>query len=225
MSVREVSALLLRRLRRDASGHIKGVARVGSMYRYAVIVSLLATLASLTSCGGGRDVPAGDGVDSAFSKIRAEQPIVYYLGSRFAGLPLTHAEADRSGRALFVYGTCEIPPGQTEGGCAPPIQVQVFPFAPRDWSHAVGCHRLSSLRGVPTARHDGLVLFSDRTVLKIYARTPAEDDRAALALRRVDGSSAPQERLPAPPSAVRALIGAACGTQPGETGPPIGRRP
>jgi hypothetical protein len=55
-----------------------------------------------------------------------------------------------------------------------------------------------SPRGVPTVRHDGLVLFTARTVVKIYARGPVEDGRVAGALRSLHGSIGPRESLPPP---------------------------
>ena len=39
------------------------------------------------------------------------------------------------GRAFFAYGTCVIEAGQ-EGGCAVPIQIQIFPFEPSLWRRA-----------------------------------------------------------------------------------------
>ena len=52
----------------------------------------------------------------------APGPEVYYLGDSFEGLRLTHAS---EGRYLtFIYGDCDIPVGQDEGGCSVPLQVQ-----------------------------------------------------------------------------------------------------
>jgi hypothetical protein len=139
---------------------------------------------------------------------RAPGPPLYYAGRSFAGLALTHAESEGGGRALFVYGACEIEDpdgilGPEGGSCSPPVQIQVFPFDPKQWRLAAGCYRRPPLRGVPTVRHDGLILLTARTVVKIYARGPAEDRRVARALRSLDGSVGPGAGLPPLPSTPR----------------------
>jgi hypothetical protein len=126
---------------------------------------------------------------------------LYYAGLTFAGLPLTHAEAG----GLFVYGSCT---PKSDEGCAPPIEIQQFPFRPADWQRAMFCRRLGSLRGVPMVRHDGLILLTRRTVLKIYARDAAEDRRVALALRPIRGQ--PGRQLPPPPPAITRLVARVC---------------
>lgn len=135
--------------------------------------------------------------------MRVPGPRLYYAGRSFAELALTHAESEGGGRALFVYGSCEIDDpdgilGPEGGSCSPPVQIQVFPFDPDQWRLAAGCFRRPPLRGVPTVRHDGLVLFTARTVVKIYARGPAEDRRVAQALRSLDGSVGQGVSLPPP---------------------------
>jgi hypothetical protein len=178
------------------------------MLRGALLTLLAAAL--LTACESGRRVPFREDVDGKLSRIRAASgPPVYFLGRRFAGLPLTHAESERAGHALFVYGTCKIPPG-SDSGCAPPVQIQVFRFDPNMWRAAVGCHLRPSLRGVRTVRHDGLVLLTLSTVVKIYARNPAEDRRAALALRAVGNGPSWNEPLPPPRDRVLALADQVC---------------
>jgi hypothetical protein len=131
---------------------------------------------------------------------------VYYVGRSFAGLPLTDAVSQGKSYALVVYGSCT--PGH-DAGCAPPIEIDHSPFKPAQWRLAVGCHRLASIRGVPTLRHDGLVLVTGRQTVKIYARSPAEDRRVARALGRVDGRPTPRQ-LPAPAHANRALVESVC---------------
>jgi hypothetical protein len=110
---------------------------------------------------------------------------------------------------VFAYGTCVIPRGQ-EGGCAVPVQIQNLPFEPGNWRRAVGCHRLPSLRGVVTVRHDGLVLFTRRSVVKIYARDAAEDRQVALSLREVRRPEQPLRPLPAPTPDVSKLVRSVC---------------
>ena len=138
---------------------------------------------------------------------------MYYAGDSFGGLPLTHAEGwdSAAGAANFDYGTCEIPPGD-EGGCPLPIQVQHFRFQFNQWKLGIvqGCFHRPELRGVPTARHDGLVLFTDDIVVKIYARSPGEARKVALALRQVNGPLGVKDPLPAPPADIREAVAEAC---------------
>jgi hypothetical protein len=66
----------------------------------------------------------------ALSDIRRpDSPPAYWLGERFEGLPLA-ANAGTGERPTFVYGTCKDHPG-SEGGCAPPLQLQHWPLAER----------------------------------------------------------------------------------------------
>jgi hypothetical protein len=134
----------------------------------------------------------------------------YFAGRVFNGLSLTTAEYDDwHGGGLFVYGTCTIPARQ-DGGCSPPVQIQILRFDAREWGRAVGCHRQPSLLAVPTVRHDGLELFSKGAVVKIYARTRREDRRVALSLCSVDPPNQLLRRLRAPDRAVRFRLASVC---------------
>lgn len=180
--------------------------------RFRICCALtLPLLALATGClrHGDITVPHGKNVDEGLARARAAPFRIYFAGSRFAGLPLTDVEVESGRRAFFAYGTCVIEAGQ-EGGCAVPIQIQVFPFEPSLWRRAVGCRRRPELLHVPTVRHDGLVLFTRRTVVKIYARNPAEDRRVALGLRNVRRPHVPLRRLPPPAPSVRRLQASVC---------------
>jgi hypothetical protein len=109
------------------------------------------------------------------------QSTLYYLGDSFEGLPLVHAEGFQ-GRALFVYGTCDVPVGQVDGGCSPPLQLQeeATPVA-----GPLGC---SPRPGRPRPyEHDpsATIVFAGSTMIKIYANDPARGRRAAHALEPV----------------------------------------
>jgi len=162
-----------------------------------------------SGCDRGSDitVPRGEAVEENLARARASPRPLYYAGRSFSGLALTQVDV-RGHTAYFAYGTCVIP-ARTEGGCAVPVQIQMFPFNASQWRRAAGCERRPSLLGVPAARHDGLVLFTGRTVVKIYARSPAEDRRVALSLRRVSDDK-PVERLPRPERSVDDLQLRAC---------------
>jgi hypothetical protein len=170
-----------------------------------VRVSVL-TAACVLAAGCG-----GSGVGDELGDLEDAPMPTYYLGDEFAGLPLTDVERGGDGRALFVYGECDLEgEGDTFVCAEPTVQVQVFPFDADDWRKAVACRGLPSLRGVPTVRHDGLVLATRRTIVKIYARSPAEDLRAARSIRAV-GDETPARSLPPPPQSVRDLLARACG--------------
>ncbi len=153
---------------------------------------MLLAVATLAGCASSR-VDSGD-LDELPSGL-------YYAGLTFGGLPLTHADAD----GLFVYGSCK---PKSDEGCAPPIEIQHFAFRSDEWASAMGCKRLPSLRGVPTVRHDGLVLITRGTLVKIYARGPEEERTVAMALRPIRGASV--RRLPPPSHDVVRLVSEAC---------------
>jgi hypothetical protein len=173
----------------------------------------LAAVALVVMVGGCVDrdyvtVPHGEDVERGLSKARASRFPIYYAGRTFAGLPLTDVEVEGADRALIAYGTCRIAL-PADGGCSIPVQIQHFPFKSEDWRLAVNCHRRPSLLGVPTVRHDGLVLFTERQVVKIYARNPREDRRVALALRRVSDDKRVRQ-LPRPDPSLAELQGGVC---------------
>ena len=169
---------------------------------------VLALLTSSCSDRGYVAVPRGQDVDGGLAKARESAFPIYYLGRSFAGLPLTDVVLDRQGRALIAYGTCRIAL-PADGGCPVPIQIQHFPFKFGDWRLAVNCYRRPELLGVPTVRHDGLVLFTGTRVVKIYARDATEDRRVAMALRRV-AENHPIRHLPDPPRRIRELQAHVC---------------
>ena len=155
-------------------------------------------------------VPAHRDIGKQIAKMRARDRPFFFAGQEFAGLPLTAARSeDWRGGGLFVYGTGSLPV-PADGGCAPPAQIQIFRFDAGLWSRAVNCHRLPSLLGVPTVRHDGLVLFSKGAIIKIYARTHAEDRRLALSLRDLDRPGTILRRLTPPAQATVRLIASVC---------------
>jgi hypothetical protein len=161
---------------------------------------------------------AGCGVDSSsfhrasraeVKRLQANSvQAVYFAGMSFGGLPVTDVVGEGRNYELVAYGTCSS--SGFESSCAPPIETSESPFKVSQWRRAYGCHRLASIRGVPTLRHDALVLVTGREIIEIYARSPAEDKRVARALRRVDGEPT-GPRLPTPPAAAfRSLVERLC---------------
>ena len=172
---------------------------------------LLATLAS-AGCNSGNVVPRGRVSEEQIDELSKQSgPPLYYAGRSVSGLPLTEAQGSSSSSdgGFFAYGTCELPEG--EGGCPLPIEIQLFRFEPAQWGAAEGCFRLPSLRGVPTVRHDGLVLFTDSIVVKVYARDPAEERQVVAELRGLNTDLPKDALLPPPTRIVRELVARACG--------------
>jgi hypothetical protein len=135
---------------------------------------------------------------------------LYWAGESFEGFPLTAAEVDGPGRALFVYGDCD---GESEGidgfHCTKPqLQIQFLPFESVGWRIASGCRTVESLHGIPTLHHGGLVLVTRDGIVKTFAQNAAQSRRLALALRPVGGSRRPE--LPPPTAEQRRLVATAC---------------
>jgi hypothetical protein len=170
-------------------------------------VALLGLVVAVTGCG----VDSSSFHRASRGEVKRLQAnsteAVYFAGMTFGGLHVTDAVGQGRDYELVAYGTCSS--SGFDSGCAPPIEIGESPFKPAQWRRAVGCRRLPSLRGVPTVRVDALRLVTGNEVVEIYARSPAEDKRVALALRRVDGRSTPQ-RLPPPSTAIRKLVQSVC---------------
>jgi len=87
---------------------------------------------------GGDATPATAGGSGCEDKVRSfDRYPLLYLGEEFEGLPLVSCEYHVSPgtsygtppteRYVFIYGRCTIPPDRTDGGCAVPLQVTVYP--------------------------------------------------------------------------------------------------
>jgi hypothetical protein len=180
----------------------------------AVAVAIVALCAAaLVACGGdqadGRGVEiSGKGCDDA-GRTPGIEP--YSLGATFAGLPLEtvllQCRGVRGDSIAYMYGDCEPPAG--EGGCAPPVQVQIWRACERGYRSTEGERpTLRRQRGVPTARFDGHTeVYTDSTVV-IFTADAALGRRAVDALRPMprtgDSSRLPAGRpsasdLPQPP--------------------------
>jgi hypothetical protein len=172
-------------------------------------------------------VPFGHNVDRELREARRSAPHrVYYVGTRFEGLPLTGValQSHRPAYVSFSYGTCTISL-PADGGCGVPVEIQNFPFRTEQWSRAVGCTHRGTLRGVPTVRQDGLTLFTRDTIIKVYAPNAAQARRAVAALRALDAPATKTRLLPKPPPNQIKLVESVClvtprgGLRPSATSP------
>jgi hypothetical protein len=120
----------------------------------------------------------------------------FWLGPSFAGHPLVnHTES-----GVFVYGNCEIPEGQDEGGCAPPLQLQDRTTCQRN---VVGLDVLP--RHIYRLRGGGIAAFygggsidvgTGHTTTSVFADSDRFARRASKAMRRRGQRRA--HALPAP---------------------------
>ena len=164
---------------------------------------------ALSLAGGGS---AGDGRQAASQRVELEKArgfddyALYNAGDRVEGFPLVAVlrRSDTAEFVSFVYGDCT-PADDT--GCAPPIEIQVWPAcrrhlglyaAPTGVSPAL---EQTTVRGVPAAFLDEgtrLELQAGRSTIVVFADSRSRVARIARALRAVDGSVAVRQALPPP---------------------------
>ncbi len=152
--------------------------------------TLLVVLLALFLCGCASDGSSidfdpehSDFTPSTVAKFPAFP--LYWLGTSFEGLELASIDGpSRSdGTISFVYGTCSTERG-TDGGCAPPIEIQATPLCRHVRAVArnpIWRHR--RVRGAPVGQIDAAVLFSRKAQVKLYARDQKVALRALKALR------------------------------------------
>ena len=165
-----------------------------------LVLSAFAILILGAAAGGAapaRAIPFG------LEDLSAEDPL-YFAGDRLEGLPLTAVlrRSDTAEYVSFVYGDC-VPEG--DAGCAPPVEIQVWPACRRHlalYGLAPPGPALvrTTIRGVPVALLDGgtrLELQTGRATVVVFADSPARVVRVGRALRPV-GSESPSATLPHP---------------------------
>jgi hypothetical protein len=162
----------------------------------------------------GRYAPPQSTFSVAAARAFAEFP-VYNVGNRFRDLPLVAVlrRADAAAEAgepvaadyvSFVYGDCE----PRAGGCAPPLEVQVWPACVRNPSVlsyvGLGTPEATTVRGVPATFLDEgpgaarLELTTGRATVVVFGSSREQVTEAALALRGVNRELAADRPLPAP---------------------------
>jgi hypothetical protein len=134
---------------------------------------------------------------------------LYSLGNEFDGYPLTAIlrQCERPGldgdlgvglrgnSVSYIYGSC-LPPTDGEGGCAAPIEVQVWPACERavtDYDFGLP-PRLSSVRGVPALSVMGRVeLYSADSTVVVFASSEALAQRAAESVQAHRAGASPRD--------------------------------
>lgn len=173
---------------------------------YLAVFAVGALVLSLLSVGSA-PVPDGSRVgafDLAQARSFTEFPL-YDAGDRVDGLPLTTVlrRDDAADFVSFVYGDCT---AQDDQGCAPPLEIQVWPACKRNLalydSSAPGAPAPEHVmvRGMPAAFFedgDRLELETGRSTVVIFAGSRSENLLVAAALRAL-GKHATCAQLPAP---------------------------
>ncbi len=163
------------------------------MRELAILVGIIGVTAG---CSGS----AGPSGDLTLEEVRElPGPAQYYVGDEFEGLALT-AISGTSPPLTFIYGDCDA--GGGDGGCAPPLEVQVWPIDQRPpgiISDMLECERVT-VRGAQGALYGGSDLdlyVGDQTVV-IFAESREMALAAAEALRTVDDDGVGAGDLPPP---------------------------
>lgn len=152
---------------------------------------------------------------------------VYYAGKAVAGLPLEAINGDNGERPqrqmgwTFIYGDCDASPSGPfdEGGCATPLQIQVFSTCRRWFSAHFRERGLYEFRGAKATGGGGryelapMEIFTGRSTVVIFANEKPVLKAAARQLREVH-SAQPPSRLPPPaPGSLRGKL--PCQVKPG----------
>ena len=146
-----------------------------------MVTTIGLVLASVAGCQDESRLSEQDARDVA---SRAEGP-VFYVGTEFAGLPLTRAKTGPEGSpvdAYFVYGDCE--PSGDEPRCTPPLQIQ-SPSAPTEGRALAS----SSRTGFLEARDSSGRSFEVSVPLGM-SRLPRPNRSASTSARAADAAQA-----------------------------------
>ena len=166
---------------------------------------------SESAAPGRRTIQGNYSVDGA--KEFARFPL-YYAGDSVGGYALTAVEHDThpAETISFLYGDCTPPTnseGQYDGGCSPPVSIQVWPACFRNPSlygePGTPTPENTTMRGVRAAYFVGgnrLELQTGTSTVFIFANSPAS---IASALRGLNNSVSTEVDLPVP--AAGALTG------------------
>jgi len=170
-----------------------------------VIASAVAVL-TLVGAGSARDgEPATPERFTLEGAREFDDHPLYFAGDRVEGHRLVAVlrRSDTADFVSFVYGEC-MPDDDT--GCAPPIEIQVWPACRRHLAlYAVfppgAVLERTTARGVPAAVLDGgtrLELQTGRSTIVVFADTRARLARIARSLRSLDAPVARGGALPPP---------------------------
>ena len=170
-------------------------------------LAAVAAVLMLSGAGTAGD-PESTSASLTLEHARAfEEHPLYFAGDRVEGFPLLAVlrRADTADFVSFVYGDCT---ADDELGCAPPIEIQVWPACRRHLGlygntppSADSPMERTSVRGVPAAVFDDgtrLELQTGRSSVVVFAESRARLRRIAGALRLLDAPASRGGPLAAP---------------------------
>jgi len=149
----------------------------------------------------GSCATADEGISLNEAKSFHTRYATYYDGPEVAGLPLENINGDPSHCCSFMYGTCTPPPA--EGGCAPPLEIQVFSTCKR-WFRGIAGRRhahIYNFRGAKTIANDPPEsytpeIFTGRTTVVFWGESWKIVKAAERQLREIHQSK--PQALPPP---------------------------
>lgn len=170
-----------------------------------VIASLVAVLVLAGAGSAGYGEPAPPAQFTLEDARAFDDYPLYFAGDRVEGLPLVTVlrRSDTADFVSFVYGDCT---PDDDMGCAPPLEIQVWPACRRHLalygSSSLGptLERMT-VRSVPAAVLDGgtrLELQTGRSTIVVFGDSRGRLARVARLLRAVDGSVSVRHALPSP---------------------------
>jgi hypothetical protein len=181
--------------------HSKQLTHPSLLARIVRVVSL-GLLCGLLISGCGEDGPTLSEVE------KFDAYPLYYAGDEIAGNELDDISGEddwqrnpdqQSVGFTFFYGTCD-PTSDglfDEGGCAPPVQIQVSSICDRHPALYRERPEVFDLRGAKaSANGGGLEIFTGRTTVVIFGE--GELMRPTIRQLRRVGQDAPPSRLPPP---------------------------
>lgn len=181
-----------------------------------ILLAIALALAAGALAGCARTVGDGD-PDIGAARTFEGYPL-YWVGERFEEWDLEYVEVRPDGFTTFGYGTCKIEGWFADGGCAPPLQIQIQPLcAHLDVVAGNQVWKRREVRGAPVGTIDGApVLFTNRVQVKVYrgqGSDPGLPMRALQALRSVNSLDPVIDADgPIPPASRAVLSGAVpCG--------------
>ena len=172
------------------------------------VTAAVGAVAGFATRGGSAGAGAPDALKGNFSIAQAQAftdfPL-YNAGSSLDDMPLAvfYDTGGFSPSVSFIYGDCQ---ATDDMGCAPPVQVQVWPACIRNPSLYESSRpgaltpEPTSVRGVPAAFFDGhrLEIQTGTSTVVVFARSRDEVLQVASALRGVNLPVQASDRLPQP---------------------------
>jgi hypothetical protein len=166
----------------------------------------LVTVFEGTGAAGAKQAPPRSSFDLDSARAIADFP-VYYAGTAVEGHPLTAVlrRKDAADYVAFVYGDCIV---ESDTGCAPPAEIQVWPACIRNLSlydagatSSVPTPDATVVRGAPGAFFDDgrrLEIQTGRATVVIFSASRTASLRIASALRGLNVAVAAGGSLPSP---------------------------